>query len=79
MNTIKSREIDIRQGQVSSIKSRTEGVVALAGLVVVLTKAGLVLGVVLTEARAGCAHDGGHLRIVHAPASAALLTLRFGL
>ena len=53
--------------------------VALAGLVVVLTKAGLVLGVVLTEARAGCAHDGGHLRIVHAPASAALLTLRFGL
>ena len=68
MNTIKSREIDIRQGQVSSIKSRTEGLVALAGLVVVLT-----------EARAGCAHDGGHLRIVHAPASAALLTLRFGL
>ena len=39
----------------------------------------LVLGVALTGARAGCAHDGGHLRIGHAPASAALLTLRFGL
>ena len=51
----------------------------MAVLVVVLTKGVLVLGVGLTEARAGCAHDGGHLMIVHAPASAALLTLRFGL
>ena len=49
-------------------------------LVAVLTQGVLVLGVGLTKARAGCcAHDGGHLRIVHAPASAALLTLRFGL
>ena len=48
-------------------------------LVVVLTQAVLVLGVGLTEARAGCAHDGGHLRVGHAVASAALLTLRSGL
>ena len=51
----------------------------MAVLVVDVTQAVLVLGVGLTEARAGCAHDGGHLRIVHAPASAALLTLRSGL
>ena len=51
----------------------------MAVLVVVLTQGVLVLGVGLTEARAGCAHDGGDLRVGLALASAALLTVRAGL
>ena len=44
----------------------------MAVLVVVLTQAVLVLGVGLTEARAGCAHDGGDLGVGHDLGSAAL-------
>ena len=51
----------------------------MAVLVVVLKPAVLVLGVELTEARAGCAHDGGERKVGLALASAALLTLRAGL
>ena len=39
----------------------------------------VVGGVELTEARAGCAHDGGERKVGLALASAALLTLRAGL
>ena len=51
----------------------------MAGWVAVLTRGGVVLGEGVTEAGARCAHEGGQLRIVHAPAAAALLTLRSGL
>ena len=39
----------------------------------------IMMGVELTEARAGCAHDGGERKVGLALASAALLTLRSGL
>ena len=47
----------------AQVASRSEGGVALAVLVVVLTQAVFLLGVGLTEARAGCAHDGGEGKV----------------